>query len=167
MVSINWCLKVGKGLELVSPNKNMSDSYIKMAEESLNVIKRIGKNSNLWLASTSYYTLYYCLYSLMIKIGIKCEIHKCSIEFMKRFLLGFYDSSDAELINTIFNLRNDLQYYPDKLVDKESLNNIEKSVVDFLIKTKEILLKISEKEVNLIRENLEEEINNLKEKERK
>ncbi len=34
------------------------------------------------------------------------------------------------------NLRNDLQYYPDKLVDKESLNNIEKSVVDFLIKTK-------------------------------
>lgn len=38
MVSIKWCLKQKNGLEIIKPNSNMSDSYIKMAEESINVL---------------------------------------------------------------------------------------------------------------------------------
>jgi|TARA_Y100000310_G_scaffold288515_1_gene314196 hypothetical protein len=47
MVEIEWCLKQMKGLELVGPNSNMSDSYVKMAEESLSVIREVDK-SDIW-----------------------------------------------------------------------------------------------------------------------
>jgi len=161
MVSINWCLKVKNGIELINPNKNMSDSYMKMAEESLQVIKKV-EDSNLWIASTSYYTMYYCLYSLMMKIGVKCEIHKCSIELMKEFLTDFYNRDDVELIKTAFELRNDLQYYPDRLIDKNKLEFVRKGSVDFLIKTKEVLSKLSEREIGEIRDSLNKTKNNLK-----
>lgn len=155
MVSIKWCLNVKNGLELVGPNTNMCDSYLRMAEESLKIIRKIGE-SELWTASASYYTMYYCLYSVMIKIGIKCEIHQCSIEFMKRYLSDFYSSKDVELIKTAFELRNDLQYYPDKLVDKKKLEFIKRGAIDFLVKTKQILMMITEKNIKQIRDSLKE-----------
>ena len=141
MVSIKWCLNVNNGIELVEPNDNMSDSYLKMAEESLRVIRKLVE-SKLWSASTSYYTMYYCLYSIMMKIGVKCEIHKCSIEFMKKFLMNFYNPEDVGLIKTAFEFRNDLQYYPGKLVDKNKLRLVKKGALDFLVKTKKIFMMI-------------------------
>ncbi|MCD4759930.1 hypothetical protein K8R33_03510 [archaeon] len=154
MVSINWCLKTKNGIEMVNPNDNMSNSYLKMAEESLEVIKKIGKNSKLWVASTSYYTMYYCLYSIMIKIGIKCEIHTCSIEFMKKHLPNLYNNKDISLIKVAFKTRNELQYYPDVLIKDNDLKIIKEGAADFLVKTKDILTKITEKEIKQIKDSL-------------
>jgi len=156
MVGINWCLKIKRGLRLVNPNINMSDSYMKMAEESLKIIRKT-EDSRLWLASTSYYTAYYALYSLMMRIGVKSEIHKCSIEFMKKFLTEFYDREDINLIESAFDLRNDLQYYPDRLVNESQLRFIKNRVSDFLVKTKEILVKLNEKQIDKTRKLLEGE----------
>lgn len=150
MASINWCVKMKNGLELVEPSENMSDSYLKMAEESLGIIKKV-EESKIWTASASYYVMYYCLYSVMMKIGIKCEIHKCSIEFMKRFLSDFYSSGDVELIEAGFELRSNLQYYPEKFGDRNRLVFVKTGAVDFLVKTGEILGMIGEKQVNQIR----------------
>ena len=155
MVSIKWCLNVKNGIELVEPSENMANSYLKMAEESLMMIKK-NEESRIWTASTSYYTLYYCLYSVMIKIGIKCEIHQCSIEFMKYFLSDFYNEAEFDLIENAFDIRNSLQYYPDKLVENDKLENIKKGAIDFFVKTKDILAKISESKIKEIREKLEE-----------
>jgi len=134
----------------------MSDSYMKMAEESLKIIRKT-EDSRLWLASTSYYTAYYALYSLMMRIGVKSEIHKCSIEFMKKFLTEFYDREDINLIESAFDLRNDLQYYPDRLVNESQLRFIKNRVSDFLVKTKEILVKLNEKQIDKTRKLLEGE----------
>ena len=158
MVSIKWCLNAKNGIELVKPNNNMSDSYLKMAEESLKIIRKINE-SKLWTASASYYVMYYSLYSLMMKVGVKCEIHKCSIEFMKKYLLGFYDSGDVSLIEKGFDVRKDLQYYPGKFSDENKLEFVRDGAVDFFIKTKEILSKITEKQINQIRSLLREEKN--------
>jgi len=153
MVSIYWCLKTKKGLELVESSENMSSSYLKMAEESLRMIQK-NKESRIWLASISYYTMYYSLYAIMMKIGVKCEIHNCSLEFMKQFLPNFYSKNDCELIHTAFELRNDLQYYPDRLVDDSILLKISQKAPDFFVKSRKILYSISESEINLIREKL-------------
>jgi uncharacterized protein (UPF0332 family) len=32
-----------------------------------------------WIATTAYYARYFALYALLMKIGIKSEIHDCSI----------------------------------------------------------------------------------------
>jgi len=157
-MAIKWCLKTRNGIEMVKPNDNMSESYIKMADESLKIIKKVENESKLWASSSAYYTIYYCLYSLMIKSGIKCEIHSCSIEFMKMFLTDFYNEEDVDLIETAFRLRNDLQYYPDRLVSKDELEFVKKGAIDFLVKTKEILSKINEREIDHIRDSLNKEI---------
>jgi len=155
MVSINWCLKAKNGLELVGPNKNMADAYLKMAEESLKAIKN-NSESKIWTASTAYYTMYYSLYAVMIRIGVKCEVHKCSIEFMKRFLLEFYSKDDVKLVESAFESRNDLQYYPNRLINQNKLEFVREGAVDFFVKTKRVLIKINEKQINEIRNKLRE-----------
>lgn len=132
----------------------MTNSYIQMAEESLRVIQKIESESKLWLASTSYYTMYYCLYAIMIQIGIKCEIHKCTLECMKNLFNDFYDEKDVELLDLGFKLRNDLQYYPDRLVSNKDLQKIRTGAVDFFIKTKGILSMISNEKIKDTRKKL-------------
>ena len=78
MVSIEWCLHQRNGLEMVEPNENPSSSYLKMAEESISMLGRV-EGSRIWTATMTYYIFYYSLYAMMLRIGIKCEIHLCSI----------------------------------------------------------------------------------------
>ena len=153
MVSIKWCLNQKHGLELIEPNDNMSDSYLKMAEESIGILDNVQK-SDIWTATTSYYIFYYSLYSLMLKIGVKCEIHSCSIEFMKNFLTSFYNLKDINNFEIAFSARIDLQYYANRSIDKNAIIRSKKYCKDFLIKTKDILLKINEKKIEKIRSKL-------------
>ena len=150
MVSLKWCWKIKRGLELVEPNNNMSESYLKMAEESLIAIRKFNE-SKVWSTSAAYYSMYYSLYSLMIRIGVKCEIHQCSLKFMRKFFHDFYNKEDMSLIEDAFELRNDLQYYPGKFIDEEKHVLICKKAVDFFVKTKNILIMLSEKEIDKIR----------------
>ena len=116
MVSIKWCIKQKNGIELVEPNQNMCTSYEAMAKESITIIDNV-KQSKILTTTTTYYIFYYSLYSLMMRIGIKCEIHSCSLEFMKRCLEEFYSPLDIKRIESAFSARIDLQYYANRPVD--------------------------------------------------
>ncbi len=153
MVSIKWCLQHKDGISLIEPNSNMSDSYIKMAEESIASLESV-QQSKLWTAVMSYYIFYYSLYSLMIKLGVKCEIHSCSLEFMKQYLGHFYNAQDAEMIKNAIRAREDLQYYADRPVDDSKVDEIRTYCKVFFIKTKDILARITEEQVKAIRESL-------------
>lgn len=153
MVSIKWCMKQKNGIKLVEPNDNMSSSYIKMAEESIGILNNVQK-SNIWTATTSYYIFYYSLYSLMLKIGIKCEIHLCSIEFMKKFLSNLYNKTDIDMMEKAFSARIDLQYYSDRPVNQLVIEQSKRYCKEFFIKTKDILSKITESQILLIRESI-------------
>ena len=151
-LNINWCLRAKNGLELVETNENASRAYLKMAEESLEQLKKL--ESKIWIASASYYTMYYCLYSIMMKIGVKCEIHACSLLFMKTFLRRFYSEKDIEMINEASKARSDLQYYPDKGVLDSAVNLVRKYSSDFYANTITALSKLKESDIKLIREEL-------------
>ena len=153
MVSIKWCLANKNGIKLIEPNANMSNSYLKMAEESIYVLNGV-KNSRIWLATTTYYIFYYSLYSLMLRIGVKCEIHACSLEFMKKCLIEYYDETDMKMIEKAFSARIDLQYYSDRPVDERIINETSKYCKDFYIKTKDIISKITETQIDLVRKKL-------------
>ena len=84
MDKIKWCAGKKGGLSLIEPNSNLAEAYIKKAEEALESM-RVNTIKD-WRISTAYYALYFSLYSLLTKIGIKCEIHSCTIEFANRFL---------------------------------------------------------------------------------
>ena len=154
MVSIKWCVKQNAGIQMIQPNVNVSRSYLKMAEESITVLADVGR-SKIWTATTAYYVFYYSLYSLMLLMGVKCEIHSCSLEFMKRFLKDFYNDKDMGMIEKAFKARIDLQYYADRAVDDVIIDDIKKYCKDFYIKTKHILSRITESQINMVRKHLE------------
>lgn len=153
MVSIKWCLKQKGGLELIKPNENMAESYLKMAEESIEVLKDITR-SNIWTATTSYYIFYYSLYALMLRIGVKCEIHSCSLQFMKQVLADFYSREDVDMIYKAFHARIDLQYYANRPVDKQAIEDVRKYCKGFFIKTQDIISRVTEEQIKEIRNSL-------------
>ena len=149
MDKIKWCAGKREGLILIETNSNLAEAYTKKAEEALesmriNVIKD-------WKISTAYYTLYFSLYSVLTKIGIKCEIHSCTIEFAKRFLKEFFSEEELDFMEDSFKARIDSQYYVDRTVPDEQYNKMINKAPEFLVKCKSILIKLNEKKINEIR----------------
>lgn len=114
MDKIKWCLRQNKGIELVEPSDNLRDAYLKKAEDALETL-RTSKIKD-WRLIIAYYIIYNGIYSLLMKIGIKCEIHSCTIEFVKYFLKTHFSEEDFELIDKAFSARIDSQYYVNKNV---------------------------------------------------
>lgn len=84
MKKINWCKKQKGGIQIQEPNDNLSKEYFENAEESLKVLRSIKETkSNMWLATTKYYIEYFAVYSVLMKLGIKCEIHDCTISLLE------------------------------------------------------------------------------------
>lgn len=136
-----------KGIELVEPSNNLRDAYLIKAEDALDTLKT--SKSRDWQLTTAYYTIYNGLYSLLMKIGVKCEIHSCTIEFTKRFLKDHFSSQDFELIDKAFSARIDAQYYVNRQVPDQNYDLIMKKTPAFLVKCKNIV--IDEKEIIEIR----------------
>src|SRR3989344_7937979 len=113
MNKISWCKNQKSGIKLIEPNDNLSEEYYQNAEESLKVLRSINETkSNMWLATTKYYIEYFAVYSILMKIGIKCEIHDCTIALVtlleeERIIPeGF-----ADILSADKELRIDNQYY--------------------------------------------------------
>lgn len=151
MVTINWCKKQKKGLKLIDPNDNLSKEYMQTAEETLDVLRNILGKSKVWLATTKYYCEYFSLYSLFMKIGIKCEIHDCTIAVCKlledkRIIPQGYH----QILEKDKKLRIDNQYY---LKNKDVPLNYD-DLLDFILKIKDINEKLTHKKIEEIRADL-------------
>ena len=146
-MSIDWCKK--QGMKLIEPNDNLSEEYYKSAEETLRVTSLIkNSGSNMWLATQKYYTEYLAAYSLLMKIGIKSEIHSCTIEIInileKEKIINFEFS---KILEEDKELRIDNQYYlKNKPVDFDS-----KKLSDILLKIRNLLDTITDADVKRIR----------------
>lgn len=150
MVSINWCLKQKKGISLIEPNLNMSKSYIEMSKNALGTMNREKKLNQIFSISAAYYAMYYSLFALLMKLGIKSEIHKCTIKIMES-LSEFYNKEDIKNMNNAFDLRNNTQYYVDKIIDQRLVSNLYNSAPLFVAKTKNIIISLNEVKINEIR----------------
>ena len=146
-MSIEWCKK--HGMKLIEPNDNLAEEYYKNAEETLrvtNLIKHSG--SNMWLATQKYYTEYLASYALLMKIGIKTEIHSCTIEIIK--LLEKENVITFNLSKTLEDdkeLRIDNQYY----LKNRPVNFSSESLAELLLNIREILDNITKEQISNIR----------------
>ena len=152
LVTLQWCKKQKRGVILIEPNDNLSKEYLQTAEETLEVLRTISGKSKVWLATTKYYCEYFAVYSLFMKIGIKCEIHECSIEICK-FLekSGIIPAGFAKILEEDKQLRIDNQYY---LKNRDVPIQYEK-ILEFVLKMKDITIKIGTDKIRKIREELE------------
>ena len=150
MDKVTWCLHQRKGIELIEPSDNLRRAYLIKADETLEVLR--GTRIREWELTTAYYAMYHGLYSILMKIGVKCEIHTCTIEFTKKFLKKHFTTEDFILLDKAFRARNDAQYYVNREVTDEDYQLILKKAPAFLVKCKNTI--ITQKETNEIRARL-------------
>ena len=155
MDKIRWCIEKEHGLELIEPNSNLANGYILKAEESLEALQKVEGNKD-WTVSTAYYSMYFSLYSILMKIGIKCEIHSCTIEFMKRFLSAHFSRNEYKFLDRSLQARIDTQYYVDRNVKDEFVDDMVRTAPQFLVKCKETLFRIKESEISMIRKQIQD-----------
>ncbi|MBT3297726.1 hypothetical protein HN385_02285 [archaeon] len=138
MSKISWCWKQKNGFEIIEPNTNLSNAYLIEARTTLKKIVQDGNRTNYdkWDLIMSYYSCYNALYSILMKAGIKCELHSCTIEMMK-FIESFTDE-DYEFLMNLKDKRIDVQYY---LKDYKINENQIKKVKLFVHKCEVILNK--------------------------
>jgi uncharacterized protein (UPF0332 family) len=59
-------------------------------EKSRNALKSMEVNAQAsiieWAVSASYYAKYFAVYVLLSKVGVKCEIHDCTITLFEYLL---------------------------------------------------------------------------------
>ena len=145
MVNIDWCLKMKKGIRLIEPSENMCKDYVKRAEKDL---QSMIKNEGHWKLITAYYACYDALYALLIKTGIKSEIHDCSIALMELFN---FEKEDIDFLKKLKDDRIQVQYYLKEIVIKE-----ENQVKLFVLKIKEKIERLREEEIETIREKIKD-----------
>ena len=81
-------------------------------------------------------------------MGIKSEIHSCSITFMRYALKGYFDESDVKVLERAFEARIDHQYYVRKIPKAEKLDELFESEME----------KLDQVIRALVEEEIEEEI---------
>lgn len=143
---IQWCLHQTKGIKLIAPNDGISENYLKEAVSDFETSENVNQK---WKIVTCYYACYNAVYSILMRIGIKCEIHDCTIALMN--ILGF----TAEEIQFLIGLKNErinTQYYL-----KPSYLNIErKQILTFINKCKTLLKEINDDKINNIRNKIQQ-----------
>ncbi len=160
---LKWCFNK-KEVKFIEPNENLAREYLRSAEETLLVLRAIEKKSNMWLATTKYYCEYFALYALLMRIGIKSEIHICTIEILK-FLerQGIIKKGIAKMLERDKELRIDNQYY---LKNKKVTINFDQ-LRDLILEIKELINTITNEQIEKIRTMLKNEIHNYKTKDLK
>jgi uncharacterized protein (UPF0332 family) len=151
MDKIKWCKKQNSGIEIVEENQNLSEEYFKKAEKALKAVKSLEGNEE-WQISSAYYAMYFSLYAILMKIGIKCEIHSCTIDIMKKCLNQFFSLEEMNLIKTSLVARIDSQYYTDRDVKKDQRKKMVDNAPKFYLKCKNIVIKLKNSEVCEIRD---------------
>lgn len=159
MANLKWCLTHKDGIRLVDPSQNLASAYVKKAEDSLVSMNETSIRD--WKISTAYYTMYFSLYAILNRVGIKCELHGCTIEFAHSFLKEYFTDEEIEFLEDSMGARVDSQYYTDRKIDNKRYESMIKRAPEFLVKCKEVVNKLNEKKINEIRDKLKSEISKI------
>lgn len=145
MDNLKWCFNQKKGIKVIEPNLNVAKAYLGEAKKDFSLID---KKEPKWNIIKEYYVCYNSFYSLLVKCGIKCEIHDCTLKLMPFF--GF----NEDFCNKIIDLKKErigVQYY---LGDsKKDYFNFVKEFLEFCeIK----FLELNDLQINEIRSKFKE-----------
>lgn len=149
---LKWCLKQRKGIRLIKPSENLIKAY---QEKSRNALRSMDVNAREgiteWAISASYYAKYFAVYALLTKIGVRCEIHDCTIALFEHLFqhrlppetLGELRKSKSDRIET--------QYYTRKITI--DLDQSMKDTKTFILEIEETLDSLNkEKTIQLSNE---------------
>jgi uncharacterized protein (UPF0332 family) len=145
---------------MVQPNENLTKAYLKKAISALNTMNAtVQIKETDWITTTAYYARYFALYALLTKIGIKSEIHDCSIAIAR--LLAENGILGEGLVNDISNskqVRIDTQYYVGIELNQASIKRNVENARKFVLEIEKVIENITPDQT----ENLRKHIRKLK-----
>jgi hypothetical protein len=95
------------------------------------------------------------LYSIMMKIGVKCENHSCSISFMREFLSDWFLTTEPDFLMKSMHARVDVQYYSNRQIEDKFYQELVAKSAKFVVKCKEIANSLKQAEIDNIRKRVE------------
>ena len=153
---LKWCLRQKRGVSLVKPSENLADAYLAKSREALGVMRTLEEKSYSWAISSCYYAMYYSVYAILMRMGIKSEIHSCTIELMRSVLSDIYDTSDVEVMQRSFECRIENQYYTTIVPESEMHHDLFDHAPRFYSRAQEALISINEDLINSSRRLLQD-----------
>ena len=151
-----WCLKQKRGIRIIEPNSNLTKAYLKKAISALNTMTAVVKiNETDWVNTTAYYARYFALYALLMKIGVKSEIHDCTINIAN--LLADNGVLTPNLIEDLAKAKQtriDTQYYVEKEQSPKIIQRNVEAARKFVLETEKTIDNITAEQINCIRARL-------------
>ena len=145
-----WCSRQKNGTRLIEPNENLSFAYLKKSEEAMEAMHSVVSHD--WKISAGYYSLYFSLYTVLMKIGIRSENHTCTCEIMKVLLAGFFTLEECDLMEEARQARVETQYYVSNHITENFSGILIQQVPRFHVKCKEISNALNERQIQNLRE---------------
>lgn len=109
---IKWCARQRRGIRLVDASECLKQAHRKKSRESIAALQALVESGvGTWAASASYYAKYHAVYALFMQVGIKCEIHDCTVATFRK---AFGDASLEALADDLAaskEIRVSTQYY--------------------------------------------------------
>ncbi|QLH09337.1 HEPN domain-containing protein [Candidatus Nitrosotenuis sp. DW1] len=148
-----WCASQKKGIRLVKESENLQKAYTKKSNEALKSMDVNAKAGiNEWTISTSYYAKYFAIYALLSRIGIKCEIHDCTIALFGHLFGDVIPQTFIQNLKQAKEDRIDAQYYTTEI--RIDYSELIRNTKDFVLKIEEIIDSLNPKKILDIRKEL-------------
>jgi uncharacterized protein (UPF0332 family) len=148
-----WCLRQKRGILIIEPNANLTKAYLKKAISALNTMTASVKiNETDWVNTTAYYARYFALYALLMKIGVKSEIHDCTINIARLLANnGILRPNMAEDIAKAKQTRIDTQYYVENEQSPKTIQRDVEAARKFVLDTEKTIDTITAQQIDSIR----------------
>jgi len=154
--SLIWCLRQKKGIRIVNPNQNLLKEYLKKTKSSLNTMNAaLQIKETDWILTTAYYARYFALYDLLMKLGIKSEIHDCSIAIARLLARnGILERNLVADISKAKETRIDVQYYVTRELEQEKIRRNVESARKFVLELEKTIESITTSQIKSVRNQL-------------
>ncbi len=151
--TVVWCLRQKRGIRIIQPNENLTKAYLRKAISALNTMNAaLEIRETDWITTTAYYARYFALYALLMKLGIKSEIHDCSIA-LARLLTeqGILKKGLASDISSSKQSRIDIQYYVARELDQASIRKDVENARSFVLELERVIESMTASGIDEVR----------------
>ena len=153
-----WCFRQKRGIRITEPNPNLTKAYLKKATSALNTMTAaLQINEADWTATTAYYARYFALYALLMKMGVKSEIHDCTINVAQ--LLANHGILRQSLVDDIAEAKQariNAQYYVATELNQKEIKKNAETARKFVLEIEQTIENITSKQISTIRTYLKE-----------
>lgn len=143
---LTWCAKQKNGIKIVSESLNLQKAYLKKSKNAIKSMEvNVKAGINDWAVAASYYARYDAVYALLSRIGIKCEIHDCTIVLFKHLFSGKIALAFIQDLEQSKDDRIDAQYYTRTI--KINQNKVIANTKNFVLEIEKIIDNLTKSDI--------------------